>query len=76
MGGYCLETGWWWRYGLTEEERRRTVRSRASMGYEIMFGTVFTAYAMVVIRKDLPGRAGEAVLLRGDNSSAAQWVTN
>ena len=27
VGGYCLETGW--RYGLTEEERRWTVRGMA-----------------------------------------------
>lgn len=26
VGGYCLETGWWWRYGLLEEDRSRTVR--------------------------------------------------
>ena len=53
------------------------------MGYDSLsinvlklFGMVWTAYVMIVIRKDLPGRAGEAVLLRGDNSSAVQWVTN
>ena len=59
------------------------MRSRARMGYDSLsinvlklFGMVWTAYVMIVIRKDLPGRAGEAVLLRGDNSSAVQWVTN
>ena len=41
-----------------------------------LFGMVWTAYVIIVIRKDLPGRAGEAVLLRGDNSSTVQWVTN
>ena len=29
VGGYCLETRWWCRYDLSEEERSRTVRSRA-----------------------------------------------
>ena len=53
------------------------------MGYDSLsinalelFGMVWTAYVMIVIRKDLPGRAGEAVLMRGDNSSVVQWVTN
>ena len=41
-----------------------------------LFGMVWTAYVMIAIRKDRPGRAGEAVLLRGDKSSAVQWVTN
>ena len=41
-----------------------------------LFGMVWTAYMMIVIRKDLPGRDGEAVLMRGDNSSAVEWVTN
>ena len=31
---------------------------------------------MIVIRKDLPRREGEAVLMREDNSSAVQWVLN
>ena len=35
---------------------------------------VWTAYVMIVIRKDLPRRDGEAVLMRGDNSTAVQWV--
>ena len=41
-----------------------------------LFGMGWTAYVTIVIRKDLPDRAGEAVLMRGDNSSAVQWVTN
>ena len=31
VGGLCMGTGWWWKYWLTEEERRRTVRSRWAM---------------------------------------------
>ena len=31
---------------------------------------------IIVIRKDLPERDGEAVLLRGDSSSPGRWVTN
>ena len=25
VGGYCLKTSWWWRYGLSEEEKSWTV---------------------------------------------------
>ena len=59
------------------------MRSRARMGYDSpsinvleLFGMVWTTYVMIVIRKDLPGWAGEAVLLREDNSSAVHWATN
>ena len=59
------------------------MKSRARVGYVSLsinvlelFGMVWTAYVMIVIRKDRPGRAGEAVLMRRDNSSAVKWVTN
>ena len=35
-----------------------------------------TAFVMIVIRKDRPGRVGEPVLMRGDSPSAVQWVKN
>ena len=57
MGGYCPETGWWWRYDLSED-KSRTVRSRARVGYVSLsinvlelFGMVWTLYVMIVIRK-------------------------
>ena len=59
------------------------MRSRARVGYDSLsinvlerFGMVWTAYAMIMIRKVLLRREGEAVLMRGDNSSAVQWVLN
>ena len=52
------------------------MRSRARVGYDNLFGMVWTAYVMIVIRNELPGREGEAVLMRGDNTSAVQWVLN
>ena len=83
VGGFCRETGWWWRYGLSEEERSRTVRSRKRVGYGSLtinvlelFGMVWTAYVMIVMRGEVAGRGGEAVLMRGDNASAVQWVLN
>ena len=35
---------------------------------------VMTAYAMIVIKKDRPVKEGNSVLMRGDSSSAVQWV--
>ena len=64
-------------------EKNRTVRSRTRTGYDSLsinvlelFGMMWTAYMMIVIRRDLPSRDGEAVLMRGDNSSSVQWVLN
>lgn len=37
---------------------------------------VWTVYVMIVIRKDLPRRDGEVVLMRRDNSSVVQWVVH
>ena len=39
-----------------------------SINVQELLGMVWTANVMIVIRKNLPGRAGEAVLLRGYNS--------
>ena len=78
-----MEIGWWWRYGLSEEERSREVRNRTRVGYDNLsinvlklFGMVRTAYVIIAIRKDLPRREGEAVMMRGDNSSTVQWMLN
>ena len=35
-----------------------------------LFGIVWTAYVTIVIRKEMPELEGEAVLMRGDNTSA------
>ena len=56
VGGYCLETGWWWRYGLSEEDSRWTVRIRARVGYGSfsinvleLFGMVWTMYVICLL---------------------------
>ena len=80
VGWLCLETGAYWRYNLTEEERARTVRRKErgarQQAVHQCFGAarmVMTAFLMIVIKKDRPGRAGEPVLMCGDSSSAIQW---
>jgi len=59
------------------------VRIRARMGYDSLstnvlelFDMLRTAFVVTVIRKDLPKREENAVFMRGDNSSAVQWVLN
>lgn len=41
-----------------------------------LFGMEWIAYAINVIRKEMLGREGEAVMMRGGNKSALQWVMN
>ena len=83
VGGLCLETKVYRRYDLTEEERARTIRSRRrehvnrlSINVLELLGMVMTAFVMIVIRKDRPGRVGEPVLMRGNTWSAVQRVKN
>lgn len=79
VDGYFLGAGWLWRHGLSEDERNRTVKTRARISHDSLsinvlerFGMVWTAYVVIVIRKDLPGREEENVPRRGDNSTAVQ----
>lgn len=78
-----METGWWRKYGLSKEERSRTVRSRAKVGYDRLsinrlefFGMAWAAYNMIVTRNELPELEGEVVLMRGGNAPPVQWVLN
>ena len=77
-----METGVYWRYQLTEEVKKRTVRSKRGKGDRIsinileLTAMMVTAYMMVVMRGDRPEEKGATVLVRGDNSSAVQWVIN
>ena len=70
------------RYQLTEEVKRRTVRSTRGKGDRIwidiseLMVMVARAHVMVVVEGDTPDREGATVLMRGDISSAVQWVTN
>ena len=73
----------YWRNNLAEEESARTIRSRKrghvnrlSINVLELLGVVMTAFVMVVIRTDRLARAGEPVPMRGNSSSAVQWVKN
>ena len=62
----CLETGVYWKYNLSEEKVKKTIRSRKSgdrngLYIEVLelMGMVMAAYVMLVIRRDRPSREGE-----------------
>ena len=71
VGGMRLETEVYWRYSQSEEEKKRTIKSRKGRDgnrltinvFELM-GIMMTAYAMIVIRRDRPTKEGESVLMR------------
>lgn len=74
-----MERGWWWRYDLLVEKRIQSVRRGARAGYDSLsidelelFDMVWITYVMILIRKELPERNGEVVLMRGDNAWAVQ----
>ena len=75
VGGLCLETGVYWRYKLSEEEVKRTIRSRKggdrkSLPINVLelLRVVMTAYVVIVIKRDRPAKEGESVLTIGDSS--------
>ena len=83
VGRLCQETVVYWSYNLIKEERARTVRSRRgehvnglSINVLELLGMVKTAFVMIMVRRDGPGRVGEPVLMSGDSLSAVQWVKN
>ena len=66
---------------MSEGEVKKTIRSRRggdrnrlSINILELLEMVMTAYAMIVIKKDRPVKEGNSVLMRGDSSSAVQWV--
>lgn len=80
MGGYCLESGKWWRIDFTEDVRarlRKKVQSRDDLSMNVfeLLGMVMTAWALTVHAGAMPEYPGQSVLMRGDNQSACHWVT-
>jgi len=81
LGGVCMETRVYWRYGLPMEVQGRTIRARKKGEGDFIcinvlevMAMVMTAYVMVISRGDRPEREGEAVMMRADNESAVSWV--
>ena len=82
VGGFCLETGVYWRYELNDRERSRFCGSSGSVGCEDdlsinvleLLGMVVSAWVLVVLCAERPSAKGDCVLLRGDNEAAVRWV--
>ena len=51
---YCLETGWWWRYGLSqrggEPDSQELGYGSLSINVLELFGKVLTAYVIIMIK--------------------------
>ena len=79
MGGFCLETGAWWRYDFDPEVRARfrvrKVRHRDELSINLLelLGMMITAWAFLKAG-NRPRHPRDTVLMRGDNSSACCWV--
>ena len=80
VGGFCAETGMWWRYDLTPDQCAR-VRGHQihhendiSMNILELLGVVMSAWLMVVLLRETPEGTTDCVLLRGDDKSAVQWI--
>ena len=82
VGGYCLETGVYWRYDLTAQEPSRFcgsskfVRGVDDLSINVLerLGMVVLAFILVSSCADRPSATGDWVLLRGDNEAAVHWV--
>ena len=79
MGGYCLESGAWWRMDFDEGVRRRLrqrVCGRDDLSINVLelLGMVVTAWAFVVHAGAKPEYDRQSILMRGDNQSAIHWI--
>ena len=78
IGGFCLETGMYWRYELDTAEQSRFCGSREAIAGENdisinvleLLGMVVSAWVLVSPCAERPSATGDCVLLRGDNEAA------
>ena len=79
VGGYCLETGVYWRYDLTAQEESRfsgsskSVRGVDDLSINVLkrLGMVVSAFVLQSSCADRPSATGD--LLRGDYEAAVHW---
>ena len=82
VGGYCVETGHYWRYDLSAEERSRFCGSSKSVvgvndisiNVLELLGMLVGAWLLVVQQQHRPAETGDCVLLRGDNEATVAWI--
>ena len=82
VGGYCLETGVYWRYDLTAQEQSRfcgsskSVRGVDDLSVNVLerLGMVVSAFVLVFSCADRPSATGGCALLRRHNEAAVHWL--
>ena len=79
VGGYCLETGAWWRFDVDQDAKSRLsqrVKDHNDLSINVLelLGMVITAWMFVVGAGSQPRFEGENVLVLGDNMSAVHWI--
>ena len=80
MGGYCLETGAWWRFDLDQNAKpwlSEHVKAHNDLSINVLelLGMALTAWALVVGAGSRPRFGGENVLMLGDNMAAVNWIS-
>ena len=80
MGGFCSETGAWWRFDFNPEVRARfrttKIHQRDELSINLLELLAMTVTAWAFIRAgNRPRYPRDCILMRGDNSSACCWVS-
>ena len=81
-GGFCLETGVYWRYNLDAWEPSHFCGSSKSVAGESdilinvleLLGMVVSAWVLEFPCAEHPAALGDCVLLRGDDEAALEWL--
>ena len=80
IGGFCPETGSWWRFDLDVDHHRRlsdardvAPRDQLSINLLELLGMAINA-AMFLVAGNQPRYYRDSLLLRGDNSAAVTWI--
>ena len=82
IGGFCLETGVYWRYELEPAEQSRFCgwskaiagENDISINVFALLGMAVSAWVLVSPCAGRPSATSDCVLLRGDNEAAVEWV--
>jgi len=80
IGGYCRETGVWWRFDLDDDQHHRlsnspnvVARDKLSINLLELLGMAINA-ATFLAAGHRPRFSRDTLLLRGDNSAAVTWI--